>query len=127
MSTTTVEPHDYSAIAEAFDALAEAHPETPRPARGYHRQITALTRASVRPGATVLEIGCGAGDLLAALATSRGVGIDVSGKMVELARRRHPGLVFEQVAGEDFELGETFDYIVLSDLVPYVDDLVELF
>ncbi len=127
MSTTSVTPHDYSAIAEAFDALAEASPEPPRPARGYHRQITALARAAVRPGATVLEIGCGAGDLLAALEPSRGVGIDVSGRMIESARLRHAGLTFEQVAGEDFELGETFDYIVLSDLVPYVDDLLALF
>jgi SAM-dependent methyltransferase len=127
MTTTTAPPHDYAAIAQAFDVLAEANPETPRPARGYHRQITALTRAAVRPGATVLEIGCGSGDLLAALEPSRGVGIDVSGRMVERARARHPGLTFEQVAGEDFELGETFDYIVLSDLVPYVDDLLALF
>jgi SAM-dependent methyltransferase len=127
VSTTAVKPHDYSEIAGAFDALAEASPETPAPARGYHRQITALTRAAVRPGATVLEIGCGSGDLLAALEPSRGVGIDVSGRMIELARARHPGLTFEQVAGEDFEPGETFDYIVLSDLVPYVDDLLALF
>jgi hypothetical protein len=47
--------------------------------------------------------------------------------MVEVARARHPGLTFEQVAGEDFDLGVTFDYIVLSDLVPYVDDLLGLF
>ena len=43
--------------------------------------------------------------------------------MVELARSRHPGLRFEQAAGEDVALDESFDYVLLSDLVPYVDDL----
>ena len=32
-----------------------------------------------------------------------------------------------QGAGEDVDLGETFDVVVLSDLVPYVHDLVTLF
>jgi SAM-dependent methyltransferase len=75
----------------------------------------------------VLEIGSGSGDLLAALDPRRGLGVDVSAGMVELARSWHPELRFEVGAGEDVELGETFDYIVLSDLLPFVDDLLALF
>ena len=75
----------------------------------------------------MLEIGSGSGDLLAALKPSVGVGVDVSQGMVDRARAAHPQLRFERVAGEELELGETFDYIVLSDLMPYVDDLLELF
>ena len=86
-----------------------------------------MHRSIVRPGASVLEIGSGAGDPLAAVEPARGVGVDVSPGMVELARARHPGLRFEVAAGEDFALDETYDYIVLSDLVPYVDDLLALF
>ena len=71
----------------------------------------------------MLEIGSGNGDLLAAVEPERGLGIDVSEGMVELARTRHPGLRFEQAAGEDVALDESFDYVLLSDLVPYVDDL----
>jgi hypothetical protein len=47
--------------------------------------------------------------------------------MVALARSRHPALQFEVVAGEDVDLGRTFDYVVLSDLLPFVDDLLGLF
>jgi hypothetical protein len=47
--------------------------------------------------------------------------------MVELARRRHPRLRFEVGAGEDIDLGKSFDYIVLSDVLPFVDDLLGLF
>jgi SAM-dependent methyltransferase len=83
-------------------------------------------RFSIPRGARVLEIGSGSGDLLAALQPAVGVGVDVSPGMVELARRRHPELRFEVAAGEELDLGETFDYVVLSDLVQYAHDLLAL-
>ena len=44
------------------------------------------------------------------------------------SRAAHPRLEFRVAAGEELDLGgETFDYIVLSDLVPYVHDLLALF
>jgi len=57
----------------------------------------------------VLEIGSGGGELLAALRPSRGVGVDVSGGMVALARSRHPELRFEQAAGETYREPGRFD------------------
>src|SRR5262245_50342182 len=106
-------PEQYAALAQAYDQLAARRPEPKRPTRGYHRLIEAVHRSIVRPGASVLDIGSGNGDLLAALEPARGVGIDVSEGMVELARSRHPGLRFEQASGEDFALEETYDYILL--------------
>ena len=41
-----------------------------------------------------IELGCGIGDLLAALAPSTGVGIDFSPAMIAIARQRHPALSF---------------------------------
>jgi SAM-dependent methyltransferase len=114
----------YQEMSQAFDQLAGREP---RSSRGYHELVEAVHTAIVRPGASVLEIGSGNGDLLAALRPARGLGVDVSPAMVELARSRHPGLEFRAEAGEELEPGETFDYIVLSDLVPYVDDLLALF
>jgi SAM-dependent methyltransferase len=117
----------YAAVAAAFDELAARGGGLKPSTRGYHELITAVHQAIVQPDSTVLEIGSGPGDLLAALEPSRGVGVDVSGGMVELARERHPDLRFEHEAGEEIELGETFDYVILSDLVPYVEDLLALF
>jgi hypothetical protein len=54
------------------------------------------------------------------------VGVDVSGRMVDAARERHPDLEFIHAPGESIALNEKFDYIVLSDLVPYVYDLQAL-
>jgi ubiquinone/menaquinone biosynthesis C-methylase UbiE len=67
-------------------------------------------------GSTVLEIGSGNGDLLNAVKPSRGVGIDFSGKMVALARKKYPHLEFLCLDGEQFSLREKFDYILLSDI-----------
>jgi SAM-dependent methyltransferase len=120
-------PEQYAALADAFDALAAARPEPKASTRGYRRLIEAVHRSIVRPGASVLDIGSGNGDLLAAVEPARGLGIDVSEGMVDLARSRHPGLRYEQAAGEDFVVDETYDYVLLSDLVPYVDDLLALF
>jgi SAM-dependent methyltransferase len=117
----------YDLLRRFFDAFAAEEQRWRRRNRTYHRLLEQTYRFQIPPGAAVLEIGCGSGDLLAALEPRVGVGIDVSPAMVELARSRHPQLRFEVNAGEDAELGQKFDYIVLSDLVPYVHDLLGLF
>jgi SAM-dependent methyltransferase len=61
----------------------------------------------------VLEPGCGSGRMLEALARRglRVTGIDVSPRMLELARSRVAGLPAEAVEADmtDFDLGRTFD------------------
>ena len=118
---------DYTSLAAFFDGFAADEPRWRRRNRTYHRLLEQIYRFQIPEGARVLEIGSGSGDLLAALKPSAGVGVDVSGGMVELARARHPGVRFEVSAGETFDLGETFDYVVLSDLLPFVYDLLALF
>lgn len=54
----------------------------------YHKRLVELYRFAVPDGMKVLEIGCGNGDLLAALNPARGLGIDFSPAMVELASIR---------------------------------------
>jgi SAM-dependent methyltransferase len=117
----------YADIAASFDRMAGEEDEWLRRTAPYHDFVREIYRALVAPGQSVLEIGCGRGDLLAALEPRRGVGVDVSPEMVALARQRHPGLEFIEGVGEDLALDATFDYIVLSDLVPYVHDLQRLF
>jgi SAM-dependent methyltransferase len=117
----------YADIIRSFDGFAAEEDDWLRRTAPYHDFVREMYRAMVAPGLSVLEIGSGRGDLLAALQPRRGVGVDLSPEMVALARRRHPDLEFIEAAGEDLALGETFDYIVLSDLVPYVHDLQRLF
>src|SRR5712691_6227210 len=118
---------DYTSLAAFFDDFAADEPRWRRRNRTYHRLLEQIYRFQIPEAARVLEIGSGSGDLLAALKPSVGVGVDVSGGMVELARAHHPELRFEVAAGETLDLGETFDYVVLSDLMPFVYDLLALF
>jgi SAM-dependent methyltransferase len=93
----------------------------------YHRRLAAIHRHLVAPGLRVLELGCGQGDLLAALKPSVGVGIDFSSHMVEQARLRHPELRFIQADAHDPPLDETFDVVILSDLVNDLWDVQRVF
>jgi hypothetical protein len=72
-------------------------------------------------------LGCGTGDLLNSLNTSVGIGIDFSGKMLELAGSKYPDLAFYQEDVQQLILDETFEYIILSDLVNDVEDVQTVF
>lgn len=118
----------YASLVSYFDSFAGVAERWQERNRTYHELLARIAQFHVLPRSSVLEIGSGAGDLLAALDPSRGVGVDVSPCMVDLARRLHPQLEFHVASGEELDLaGETFDYVVLSDLVPYVHDLLALF
>ena len=109
-----------------FDALAAERVRWRARGAGYHRAIEELCRRFVAPGARVLELGCGTGDLLAALAPDPdgSLGVDFAPAMVERARERHPGLRFEAADVEALEPeGRVFDAIVASDLVGHLEDV----
>jgi SAM-dependent methyltransferase len=72
-------------------------------------------------------MGCGPGDLLAAVKPAYGVGIDISPTMVGIARNRHPYLTFIEMDAESITFNETFDYIILSDLTGSLWDITEAF
>jgi SAM-dependent methyltransferase len=94
---------------------------------GYHRRLERVFRFLVPPGQRVLEVGCGRGDLLAALSPAQGVGIDFSPEMLARARQRHPDLTFIQADAHDLSgLDGPFDFILLSDLVNDVWDVQQV-
>ena len=110
--------------APFYDARA---PHRPREvSRFYHSLLQNYYRFYIPTGLNVLEIGCGIGDLLAAVQPARGVGIDFSPAMIELARQRHPQLEFHVAEGTTFSSDEQFDYIILSDLVNDLEDVQQL-
>jgi SAM-dependent methyltransferase len=115
------------ALARFFDA-ATAHRATMGWLRGfYHRRLRQLVAGLVDPGLSVLEIGCGQGNLLDGLKPSRGVGVDISPKMVAAARERHPEHEFIVGDAEDLPVREAFDAVVMSNLVGYLRDVWQAF
>jgi SAM-dependent methyltransferase len=92
----------------------------------YYAEDSRMMRFLIPEGRSVLEIGCGTGRLLAALKPARGVGIDFSPSMIEIARQAHPDLRFIIGDAESSDiLAEAdgpFDFIVLSDTFGLLDD-----
>ena len=70
--------------------------------RYYQRCLHHYFTFLVPPGLRVLEVGCGLGDLLAAVKPARGVGVDFSPAMIKLARERHPDLEFQVADAVEF-------------------------
>ncbi len=77
--------------------------------------------------ASVIEVGCGDGELLAMLKPKDRVGVDISGKQVELARQNNPNLEFIQQSGEELQMDRKFDYIILSETVNFAADVQAMF
>ena len=109
---------------EHFDRLAERGDRWRRWNSYYHDSLTRLLRFLVGTGKSVLEVGCGPGDLLAGLEPAHGVGIDLSPRMLEKGRLKHPHLELLEGDAERFDLGgRTFDAVVLSDVLCLVEDV----
>lgn len=88
-----------------------------RAGQAYRKRLREIYAFVIPPHSSVLEVGCGQGDLLAAMNPSRGVGIDFSEEMICRARAKYPQLTFDCCDAHQFIAGETFDAIILSDLV----------
>jgi SAM-dependent methyltransferase len=71
----------------------------------------------ISPGLSVIEIGCGRGDLLASVKPTHGLGVDFSPEMISQAHQRHPELTFIQADAHELQLDHQFDVVILSDLV----------
>src|SRR2546426_11326810 len=111
------------AIRDRFDRMATSREAWQRKAAYYYQNQQRYFRFLVPEGLRVLEVGCGLGDLLAALKPSRGVGIDLSEAMVKEASRRHPHLEFRAADPESLDLQETFDAVILADVVGHLVDI----
>jgi SAM-dependent methyltransferase len=94
----------------------------------YYQQLLRKYYAFLVPtGMRVLEVGCSLGDLLAAVRPASGMGIDFSPGMIEQARQRHPNFEFHVADAASFSAQQTFDFILLSDLINDLPDVQAVF
>jgi ubiquinone/menaquinone biosynthesis C-methylase UbiE len=113
--------------AEHIEALKKLHetPQQPGLLSGYYTRLLAR-RYNLLIGEedSVLELGCGSGQLLTFLKGQRKTGVDISSVRVAEGRALHPDLDLRQATAETLELPDKpFDVIVLSDVLNHAGDV----
>jgi SAM-dependent methyltransferase len=113
-------------IHSLFDQLAEKRDHWIQKNRYYYQNDQRYWQFLIPKGKRVLELGCSTGQLLHALEPSRGVGIDISQKIIDIASAKFPELEFIvadiESVGEQKNLGGPFDFIILPDCISYIND-----
>ncbi len=119
------------AIKEQMDRLAKKRNYWVAKNNFFYESDKSYMRFLVNEGQRVLELGCGAGQLLDSLKPSYGVGVDLSENMIAEAESTFPQLSFVQGDIEDLNLIASlqgpFDVIILSDTIGYLEDCEETF
>jgi ubiquinone/menaquinone biosynthesis C-methylase UbiE len=93
----------------------------------YWNDITRCIDYFIDENSSVLEIGCGTGNLLKGLKSQNKSGIDFSEDMISLAQKNNPDSTFHVMNAEQITLGKTYDVVVLSNLVGYLPDVQAVF
>ena len=118
-------------IRSHFDELSDVRDVWRSRNQNYYAADLSYMQFIVPKGSRILDLGCGTGDLLAKLEPSYGVGVDLSERIIDVAKRKFPDLKFfvGDVEDEAFisNLEGPFDYILLSDTIGYLDDIEEVF
>jgi len=89
----------------------------------YHKRLARVYDLNIPRDAKVLEVGCGNGKLLGAIECQGKTGIDFSGEAITLAKSNYPDDMFIEVSALEFKTDETYDYIILSDLLGDIWDI----
>lgn len=115
---------------EHLDVVERFYDSAPEPASTgwqYRRLLAQYYKLTIPESASILEIGCGGGELLSLLPNHDVTGIDVSANQIARARKRLPHGHFVVAAGEVLPLDRKFDYILLSETVNLAADVQRLF
>jgi DNA polymerase III delta prime subunit len=102
-------------------------PAPTKQAHFYREILAAYYNFLIPESASVLEVGCGAGDLLSRLHAAQRSGLDLSPRQIELAKKKIPDGRFYVQAGENLDLpDEHFDYIIVSETANLAADVQRL-
>jgi len=118
-------------VKEHFEKIADEYDFHKKRAWYYYDWLKKICKKHIpmSHNKRILELGCGTGDILAFLNPKYGLGIDISENMVALARKKHrqKNLIFETGAGETLKVKETFDVIIMPDVIEHLADQKKTF
>ena len=111
---------------ESWNQVTAKYDRSRSAGASYHRLLARYYQFLIPPDSCILELGCGSGELLAALKPSLGVGVDFSIEAIRRARSQNPGLQFLLADAHEIPLNIKFDVIILSDLLNDLWDVQEV-
>ncbi len=114
-------------ILEHFDQLAPEFIQYRQKFAYYHQDIIDQFNFFLHEDDKILEVGCGTGELLDKLKPKNKTGLDFSEPMVKIATKRHPHLKIHLMDAEELTLTETFDVIILSDVLGFFENVLDVF
>jgi SAM-dependent methyltransferase len=115
-------PEDKDHLLSVYRHSFATYGDTPEAVRwssaSQRYRFRVLTEIAPLESATVLDYGCGKGDLHEYLVEAgyRGTytGYDINPELLELARTKYPGVSFEQRDIEQASISEQFEYVLIS-------------
>ncbi|MBN1190066.1 MAG: class I SAM-dependent methyltransferase [Dehalococcoidales bacterium] len=125
-------------VVREFDRAARNYDES-RLVKSYQRgtQILVTNMMKIESGMNILDLACGTGlgsiDIALKLkGTGKVIGIDLSGKMIERAKRKIPGFRYDNVefregSGTSLEYEDYFDYVICTNAFHHFGNKEEIF
>ena len=104
-------------IRSYYNQLISGKPNYIRCHNYYWNSIASYIDFYLHEQNSILELGCGVGNLLAKIKGNQKVGIDFSEETIKIAKKKHPNITFHVMDAESIELTKKFDVIILSNLV----------
>ncbi len=111
-----------------FESIASGRKAYRKKHHYYWDEITQYCDYFSHRDISVLEIGCGTGELINQLKGKRKLGIDFSPNMIEEARKNASAdTEFRVMDAENLAIDEKFDLIIISNVIGYLNDVEEVF
>ncbi len=112
---------------EYFDRIAADRIKYRKRRSYYWESITKYINYFLTDDKSVLEVGCGTGELIGKIKGKEKVGIDFSESMIKNARTQFSDVEFISMEAENLKFDKQFDVIILSNVIGYFDDVQKVF
>ena len=113
-------------IKKFFNFISDKRDGWIRKSNYFHSEDLLMLKEIIPEDSKVLEVGCGNGQLIGRL-NVKGIGIDLSEKLVDRAKKSYPHLKFYvgdiNESSKLFKDEKKFDYIIITDTIGYFQDV----
>lgn len=110
-----------------FDSIAPKRVKNRKKHRYYWDDITSYCSYFISEDSSVLEVGCGTGELIGGLNANDKTGIDFSPAMIEIAKSKYHEIDFMVMDAMELRFERKFDVIIISNVVGFLPDVQLVF